>query len=55
MVQKNVTLLARHAGTSAADSRARLRAHKFTSLRQGLHEACDYARPLSQALPGFLR
>lgn len=39
MVQENISLLARHAGTTSADLRARVRADKFITLRQVLHEA----------------
>lgn len=39
MLQENVSLLARHAGTKAADHRTLLRSEKFNSLRQGLKAA----------------
>ena len=44
MAQENAALLARHAGTSAADRRARLRAEQFTTLRHSLTGA--FAVPL---------
>ena len=44
MAQENVALLARHAGTSAAERRARLRAERFTALRLSLTGA--FAVPL---------
>lgn len=39
MMQESVALLARHAGTTAADYRARLLAEKFTAFCQALKEA----------------
>ena len=44
MQHENVALLAKHAGTSAADRRARVRAEKFTTLLEGLKDA--FAIPL---------
>lgn len=35
----NVALLAKHAGTSAAELRARIRVEQFTALREGIREA----------------
>lgn len=39
MQQENIALLAKHAGTSAADRRARLGADNFTELHEGLTAA----------------
>ena len=44
MAQENVALLARHAGTSAAERRARTREEQFTALRHSLTAA--FAVPL---------
>lgn len=44
LVQDNVALLARHAGTTTTNRRARLRAEKFMALQQGLKDA--FAIPL---------